>query len=182
MQSIKLLFKLYIVFFKVGLFTVGGGYAMLPILDEELVRQSKLSTKEQVLEAYSLSQTLPGVIGANAAALMGYRIKGVWGALFCTLGVITPSIGIIIGVAMLFKHIEHLKWVENAFKGIRVAVLALLLESFVKLFKVAVFDKKTFAIASLSFVLVLLSWLNPILLIIAGAILGSFIYRERVGQ
>lgn len=182
MNRLKLFAKLYFIFFKVGLFTVGGGYAMLPILDQELVNNSQLITKEQVLESYSLAQTLPGVIGANAAALMGFHVFKFWGALACTLGVITPSVVIITGIGIVFKKIENYWWIESAFKGIRIAVLALLIESFIKLFKVAVFDKKTFVIAMVSFVSVLLSWFNPIFLIIAGALLGSFIYRERVGQ
>lgn len=174
--------KLWLVFFKVGLMTVGGGYAMLPMLDKELVQGSKLGTSEEVMESFSMAQTLPGVVGANTAALLGFKIAGFWGAVFSTLGVITPSVFIISVIAFSFKRVAHLNWVESAFKGIRIAVLALLLEAFIKLSKAAVFDKKTFTLAFLSFLLVITNWLNPILLIIIGGGFGFWIYRERVGS
>lgn len=181
MKHVKLFTKLFYVFFKVGLFTVGGGYAMLPILEKELVEKTQLIDSKDVLESYSLAQILPGVIGSNAASLLGYRINGFWGALGSVLGVISPSIIIIVFIAMFFKRVEHLHWVESAFKGIRVIVLALLADSFIKLFKVAVFDKKTLIIASLSFVAVLIGIINPLFVIILGAIAGYSIYKERIG-
>ncbi len=175
-------FKLFYIFFKVGLFTVGGGYAMLPILEKEVVEKEQMVDHEEVLEAYSMAQTLPGVIASNTATLIGYRISGFFGAVASALGVIAPSIIIIMLVAIFFQKIAHFWWVESAFRGVRVAVLALLMDSFIRLFKIAVFDKKTLAIAVMSFVFVVGSWLNPILLIIAGALLGFAIYRERVGM
>lgn len=177
--SSKLL-KLYIAFFKVGLLTIGGGYAMLPIIERELVKDMQVMSMDEVAECYTLSQTLPGVIASNAAALIGYRLGKVKGALACTLGVTSPSILIIILIAMVFTKIEHLEVVQNAFAGIRIVVLALLIDSFLRLFKVAVFDKKTFVLAILAFVLVMFSLVNPILVIISGGVLGSIIYRERV--
>lgn len=182
MYSFAKIAKLWFVFFKVGLMTVGGGYAMLPMLEKELVQGSKLATSEEVFESFSMAQTLPGVIGANTAALLGFKLAGFWGAMFCTLGVITPSVLIISIIAFYFKRVEHLSWVESAFKGIRIAVLALLLEAFIKLSKAAVFDKKTFTLAFLSFLLVITNWISPILLIIVGGALGFWIYRERVGS
>lgn len=174
--------KLFYIFFKVGLFTVGGGYAMLPILEKELVENSKMVKSEDVLESYSLAQTLPGVIGSNAATLIGYRIKGFWGAVSCVLGVISPSIIIIVLIAYFFKRVEHLQWVESAFKGIRVIVLALLGDSFVKLYKGAIFDKKTFALAFMAFLSVLMGIINPLFVIILGALAGYYVYRERIGS
>lgn len=181
MKHLVLFTKLFYVFFKVGLFTVGGGYAMLPILQKELVEIGGYTDEKDVLESYSLAQTLPGVIGSNAATLIGYKINGFWGALSCVLGVISPSIIIIVMIAMFFQRVEHLAWVESAFKGIRVIVLALLADSFVKLFKVAVFDKKTLIVALMSFVVVLSGFLNPIFMILVGAIAGYVIYKERIG-
>jgi len=180
MDQYKKLISLFIAFFKVGLLTIGGGYAMLPIIERELVKDLKLLTMDEVAECYTLSQTLPGVIASNAAALMGYRLGKIRGAIVCVLGVITPSILIILGIAMVFTQIEHLAIVQNAFKGIRVVVLALLIDSFKRLFKMAVFDKKTFVIAFIAFVLVLFSFVNPILVILGGGGLGILIYRERV--
>ncbi|MBE0449588.1 MAG: chromate transporter [Clostridia bacterium] len=182
MKIFKYLVKLYIIFFKVGLFTIGGGYAMLPIVERELVEEANLSTMDSVMESYSLAQTLPGVIASNAAALIGYKLFGIPGAIASSLGVITPSIGIITVIAMVFRKFGHLEGVQNAFIGIRIVVLALLFDSFMRLFKVAVFDKKTFAVAMVSFVLVLMNWASPILILIIGALFGLYVYRERVGS
>lgn len=174
------LIRLYVAFFKVGLFTIGGGYAMLPIIERELVQNLNLIKMDSVMESYTMAQTLPGVIASNAAALIGYKLNKLKGAVVCTLGVITPSIVIILIISMVFSKIEHLEVVQNAFKGIRVAVLALLMDSLIRLFKVAVFDKKTLFIASASFLLVLGSFISPILVIFSGGFLGFIIYRERV--
>ncbi|HAS72664.1 MAG TPA: chromate transporter [Clostridiales bacterium UBA8960] len=182
MKFFKNLLKLYWAFFKVGLLTIGGGYAMLPILERELVDNLNLITMDEVVESYTLAQTFPGVIAANAATLIGYRLSRKRGALVCVLGVVTPSIVIILFFAALFSRIEHIEAVQNAFKGIRIVVLALLIDSFQRLIKVAVFDKKTGAIALASFILVLFSLLNPIIVILAGGVFGIAIYRERVGQ
>lgn len=182
MDVFKRLLKLYIAFFKVGLFTIGGGYAMLPIIEQEIVKDLKLTTMDEVAESYTLAQTLPGVIASNASALIGYKLYKIKGAIACTLGVITPSILIILVVARVFTEIEHLDIVQDAFKGIRIVVLALLIDSFTRLYKMAVFDKKTFALAFLSFILVLFSLVNPVLVILSGGILGALIYRERVKQ
>ena len=180
MSVFKRLLKLYIAFFKVGLMTIGGGYAMLPIIEREIVKDLKLTTMDEVSESYTLSQALPGVIAANAAALIGFKLYKKKGALACTLGVITPSIIIILIIAMIFTKVEHLEAVQNAFKGIRIVVLALLMDSFTRLYKMAIFDRKTFVLAGLAFVLVLFSLINPVLVILAGGFLGAVIYRERV--
>lgn len=180
MESFKKLIHLFVAFFKVGLFTIGGGYAMLPIIEQELVKSTNMLSMEEVVENYTLAQTLPGVIASNAAALIGYKLGRLKGAIAAVLGVITPSIIIIIFIAAIFKKIEHLEIVQSAFKGIRIVVLALLFDSLTRLVKVAIFDKKTLVIAIISFVLVLFSLVNPIFVIFGGALLGSYIYRERV--
>lgn len=176
------LLRLYVAFFKVGLMTIGGGYAMLPIVERELVLNLKYLTMDEVVESYTLAQTFPGVIAANAATLIGYKLLRKRGALFSVLGVVTPSILIILVIALVFSKIEHIEAVQNAFKGIRIVVLALLIDSFERLFKVAVFDRKTGMIAAFSFVAVLTSLMNPIFVIFIGGLLGAVIYRERVGQ
>lgn len=182
MQLFYKLLRLYVAFFKVGLMTIGGGYAMLPIVERELVHNLNLLTMDEIVESYTLAQTFPGVIAANAATLIGYRLLRKRGALFCALGVVTPSILIILAIAVLFSKIEHIEAVQNAFKGIRIVVLALLIDSFERLYKVAIFDKKTALIAVGSFGLVLTSLINPIFVIFIGGMLGVAIYRERVGQ
>lgn len=182
MTGIKRLLRLYYAFFKVGLFTIGGGYAMLPIVERELVKDRELISMEDVMECYTLAQTLPGVIASNAAALIGYRLYKKRGATVSVLGVIMPSILLITLIAMVFQQFENIEAVQSAFKGIRVIVLALLIDSFTRLYKVAVFDRKTLLITGLSFAMVMGGILNPIIVILMGGFLGAIIYRERVGK
>lgn len=181
MKKLKLYVKLFIAFFKVGLFTIGGGYAMLPIVERELVDASGLSEREAILDNYSLAQTLPGVVAANAATLMGFHVAGFRGALFSVLGVITPSVFILVVVAIVFQHVGHHILVQRAFIGIRIAVLALLIDSFVRLYKMALFDKKTKGLAGIAFIIVMFGLFSPIWVILLGALMGIVIYRERVG-
>lgn len=182
MDFFKKLLKLYMIFFKVGILTIGGGYAMLPILERELAEDKNLLDMESILESYSLSQTLPGVVASNASTMIGYKLYGIPGAVAAALGVITPSIIIITFIAIAYKRIGHLEVVQKIFRGIRVVVLALLLDSFTRLFKMAVFDKKTFAVMVLAFGVVFFDLVSPLLVIVIGAFFGIYAYRERVGS
>lgn len=182
MKLLRKIIKLYMIFAKVGALTIGGGYAMLPILERELVNEHQYLEMEQILESYSLSQTLPGVVAANASAMIGFRLYGIPGAIAATLGVITPSIIIVTLIAIAYAKVGHLEIVQKIFIGVRVVVLALLIDSFTRLFKMAVFDKKTFSIMAISFVVVFFNLISPLVVIIIGAVFGIYAYRERVGS
>ncbi len=182
MEFLQKILKLYMIFAKVGALTIGGGYAMLPILERELVEEHEYLKMDQILESYSLSQTLPGVVAANASAMIGFRLYGIPGAIAATLGVITPSVIIVTLIAIAYARIGHLEIVQKVFTGIRVVVLALLIDSFTRLFKMAVFDKKTFSITVISFIVVFFDLLSPLVVIVVGAIFGIYAYRERVGS
>ncbi|MFP4698208.1 MAG: chromate transporter [Eubacteriales bacterium] len=171
---------IYKSFFIVGLLTIGGGIAMLPIIEKEIIDKKKWADASEVLEAYSLAQSIPGVIASNTAAFLGYRLKGIVGAIVATLGVITPSVLIIIAIAAVFSQVAEYKIVENAFKGFRVAVLALLLNAIVRMVKEAIIDYYTVGIAIISFVLVMGSFISPILVIIGAAFVGILIYYRKV--
>lgn len=155
---------------------------MLPMLENELTLKAKYLTKDEILLSFSMAQTLPGVIGSNAAAIIGFQIKGIPGALVSTLGMITPSVLIILGISLIMQQISSIQMVENAFSAIRIAVLALLIDSLIKLSRVAVFDKKTLMIAIGAFFLILMNFLSPLTVILIGAGLGFWIYRERIGS
>ncbi|MBQ2785374.1 MAG: chromate transporter [Oscillospiraceae bacterium] len=137
---------LFLTFAKVGVMTFGGGYAMLPILQREVVENKKWAAEEELMDYFAIGQCTPGVIAVNTATFIGHKYKGVWGAIAATVGVVFPSLLIISALAGVIEAFSHLIWVQNAFGGIRVCVCVLICNAVVKLFKKAVIDKVTFAI------------------------------------
>ena len=123
------LWKLYTLFFKMGLFTFGGGYAMLPILKKEAVEKQKWITEEELLNYYSIGQCTPGIIAVNAASFIGYKLRKIGGLISATLGVISPSLIIIILVAALLRQYMDNQYVQWAFGGIRLSVIALIIDT-----------------------------------------------------
>ena len=138
--------ELFLTFAKVGVMTFGGGYAMLPILQREVVENKKWAKEEELMDYFAIGQCTPGVIAVNTATFIGHKLKGVFGAIVATLGVVLPSLLIITALAGVIEAFSHLVWVRNAFGGIRVCVCVLICNAVVKLFKKAVIDKVTFAI------------------------------------
>lgn len=133
-------------FFKVGICTFGGGYAMLPVLQREVVDNKHWATEEEILDYYAVGQCTPGVIAVNTSTFVGYKYLGVWGGIACTLGFILPSLIIILAIASLLQNFAELAAVKNAFAGIRVCVCVLIVNSVVKLWKKSVVDKTTLII------------------------------------
>ncbi len=123
---LKALLELYVTFFKIGAVTFGGGYAMLPILERELVENRHWATNEDLMDYYAISQVTPGVIAVNVSTFVGYKRKKVLGGIFATLGVVTPSILIITVIALFISNFQEIVWVQKALVGINVAVAALL--------------------------------------------------------
>lgn len=168
-----LLLDLFCAFFRIGLFTFGGGYAMLPLLQREIVEKKKWATEEEMLDYFAVGQCTPGVIAVNTATFVGVKEKKLSGAIFATLGVVSPSLVIITVIAALLSNFAHIAAVQNAFAGIRVAVCVLILNSIVKLWKKSVVDKLTFAVFLAVFIgSVLLSHVSPVVFIVAAAVLG----------
>ncbi|HZJ78794.1 MAG TPA: chromate transporter [Clostridia bacterium] len=170
----KLILKLFISFFKIGLFTFGGGYAMLPMFERELVEKHTWVTNEEMLEYFAIAQCTPGVIAVNTATFVGYKKKKFFGVIAANLGVILPSLIIIVSIATLLKSFSHIPAVEHAFAGIRVAVGALIIKSVVKLMKSNV--KKAFQVflCIVAFVFVAFLGQSPVYVVIASAIFGLF--------
>ncbi|MDD4688199.1 MAG: chromate transporter [Eubacteriales bacterium] len=125
----KSVFELFISFFKIGLFTFGGGYAMLPMLKKELVEAKGWVTEEEILDYFAIGQLTPGVIAVNTATFVGYKKKGISGGIMATLGVVCPSLIIITIIAAMLSNFAHIWWVKSAFSGIRIVVLALIIKS-----------------------------------------------------
>lgn len=168
-----LLLDLFCAFFRIGLFTFGGGYAMLPLLQREIVEKKHWATEEELLDYFAVGQCTPGIIAVNTATFVGFKEKKLSGAIFATLGIVAPSLVIITIIAALLSNFAHIAAVQNAFAGIRVAVCVLILNSIVKLWKKSVVDKLTLGVFIAVFLgSVLLSHVSPVVFIVAAAVLG----------
>lgn len=142
----KILLDLFATFAKVGVMTFGGGYAMLPILQREVVENKGWATEEELMDYFAIGQCTPGIIAVNTATFIGQKRGGVAGGIAATLGVVFPSLVIISLLAGVITAFSHLAWVRHAFGGIRVCVCVLILNAVVKLYQKAVTDKPTLII------------------------------------
>lgn len=168
----KTLLKLYGLFFKIGIMTFGGGYAMLPILERELVDKRGYITAEEIVDFYAVSQCTPGVIAVNTATFIGFKLKKIWGGIFATLGVISPSLIIIISLASVLEALAGNSVAESAFAGISIAVCAIIVKALVKLIKSGVKDIFTGVIALCAFLSALIFDISPIIVILSAAAVG----------
>lgn len=166
------LLMLFGIFFKVGLFTFGGGYAMLPILERELVEKKKWLETEELLDYYAIGQCTPGIIAVNTATFVGYRRKGILGGIVATLGVVTPSLIIITIIAALLSNYAQIDAIKHAFAGIRVAVAVLVIITIIDMFKKSVVDWLCLIIFALSFVISVFTDISPVFVILAAALSG----------
>ena len=171
----KTLLSLFITFAKVGVMTFGGGYAMLPILQREIVEKKKWATDEELMDYFAIGQCTPGIIAVNTATFIGQKTKGVLGGIFATLGLVFPSLIIISLLAGVIEAFSDVEWVQHAFGGIRICVCALILNAFLKLFKKSASDVITFIIFLAVAVLAFFTDLSPVIFVVISAILGIVI-------
>ena len=169
------LFKLFWSFFKIGLFTFGGGYAMLPLIQKEIVEKEKWATEEEIMNYYAIGQCTPGIIAVNTATFVGYKRKGISGGIFATLGVVFPSVVIILIIAALISNFSSISYVQYAFSGIRVAVSVLVFDAVIKFIKSGVKNIITFLIFLVSLILALIFDISSIYLVLGGILLGTLI-------
>lgn len=163
---------LFLSFAKVGVLTFGGGYAMLPILQREVAENKKWATEEELMDYYAIGQCTPGVIAVNTATFVGRKIKGLAGSILATLGVVFPSLVIIIAIAAFVNNFADSPIVQNAFAGIRACVCVLILNAVVKLWKKAVMDKPTLLVFAIVFILSVFTNLSPVVYVILAAVAG----------
>lgn len=163
---------LFLTFARIGGLTFGGGYAMLPMLQKEVVENRKWATEEELLDYYAVGQCTPGVIAVNVATFIGYRERGILGGVVATLGVVAPSFCIILILAAFIRNFIDNVYVAKALNGIRVAVAALVVNAVVKLWKKGVKGVLGVAIFSLVFILSVFFSLSPIWIVIAAILLG----------
>ncbi|SKA91637.1 chromate transporter [Clostridium sp. USBA 49] len=175
--------EMFISFFKIGAFTIGGGYAMVPLIEAEVVDKKNWIKKEEFLDMLAIAQSAPGPIAINTAVFVGYKTGGALGVLATTLGSILPSFIIILVIASFFTEIKDNLIVERMFKGIRPAVVALIAAPVIRLGKDANINKKTIIIPIITAILVAFFNVTAIFIIIAAALGGnlysSLIRRKR---
>lgn len=175
----KELLELFWAFCRIGGLTFGGGYAMLPMLQAEVVDKYKWATEEELLDYYAVGQATPGIIAVNTATFIGYKNKGIIGALFATAGVVFPSLVIIMIIAGLIKNFSDIQVVQHAFSGVRIVVCVLILNAVIKLWKNSVKGKLGIIIFILSFVGATLLRISPIYIVIISAIVGLLTKYKR---
>ena len=161
---------MFLTFAQIGGLTFGGGYAMLPILQREVVEKKKWATEEELMDYFAIGQCTPGIIAVNTATFVGQKHCGILGSLAATLGVITPSFFIISLLAGVIEAFSHILWVQYAFGGIRVCVCVLIFNAVMKLFKKAVIDKFTLGIFLIVALGSCLTDISPIIFVIISAI------------
>lgn len=164
--------ELFLAFARIGVLTFGGGYAMIPMLRREVVENKKWATENELMDYYAVGQCIPGVIAVNTAVFVGTKVCGFPGAVAASLGVIFPSLVIIIAIAAFIQSFSDLQIVQFAFSGIRIGVCVLIFDSVLKLFKKAVIDKFTLFIYILFFGLSVFTDISPVVFVILAAVFG----------
>ncbi len=172
-----ILLKLFAAFARVGVLTFGGGYAMIPMLEREIVERRGWATSEELMDYYAVGQCTPGVIAVNTATFIGYKIAGNLGGVAATLGVIFPSFVIISVIAGIIENFADIPAVKSAFAGIRVCVCVLIFNAVLKLWKGAVKDKATLVLCLLVFVLSAFFDVSPIVFVVFCAAAGILLTR-----
>ncbi len=168
----KEILELYAVFAKIGMFTIGGGYAMLPMLEQEICIKRNWSTNEEIMDYFAIGQCTPGIIAVNTSTFVGYKRKGIIGGIVATLGFITPSIIIISIIAKFISNFSDTAIVQHALAGIRIAVCVLLVKSIYKLIKNGIKEPFQYLIFISVILLSFFKVISTILLIILCAILS----------
>lgn len=168
----RLLSDLFLTFAKIGAFTFGGGYAMIPLIQREVVDQKKWISNEDILDVIAIAESTPGPIAINSATFIGKKVAGTKGVVAATAGVVLPSFLIIIAVSFVLEAFQHIKAVRYAFWGIRAGVLALILKALWSMFSVCNKNGVSYAVMALAFLLVSVLKLSVILVIVICALLG----------
>lgn len=168
---------LFLTFFRIGLFTLGGGYAMIPLIEAEIVDKHKWIDKDMFLDLIAVAQSCPGVFAINLSIFIGYRLRGIRGAVVTSLGTALPSLLIILAIAMFFQNFQDVPWVAAAFAGIRPAVVALIAIPTWNMAKSAGINLINCWIPIASAMLIWLLGVNPIYIILAAGI-GGYVYGQ----
>ncbi len=164
--------KLFLVFFKIGAFTFGGGYAMISLIQKEACDKKKWISEQDIFEIIAIAESTPGPIAINSATFIGYKVAGTLGSVFATLGVVTPSFIIILLISYVLRQFESIKAVRYAFSGIRAGVLALIIKALISMYKQCPKDIFSYILAGAAFVVSAFFEINALYIILSCAVLG----------
>lgn len=164
--------QLFSVFFRIGAFTFGGGYAMIPLIKEETVTNKKWISDKDILDVVAIAESTPGPIAINSATFIGYRVAGLAGSICATLGVVLPSFMIIFAISFVLKQFEELRAIQYAFVGIRAAVLALILNALLGLYRACPKGAMEYGLMAVCLIAVTFLKLKVIYLILLSAAVG----------
>ncbi len=171
--------KLFWIFFRVGAFTFGGGYAMIPIIEKEIVEKENLIVAEEFIDIIAVSQSLPGPIAVNTTIFVGYKLMGILGAIAALIGTVLPSFLVIIILAVFYNQIKDIQAIQLFFKGVRPAIVSLVFMSALKLGNAI--EKKTFnyILMIAAFFAIVILKIHPIFTIIGCAVAGLIFTRRK---
>lgn len=164
--------ELFMIFFRIGAFTFGGGYAMIPLIEEEVSTKNKWLTDDEFLDALAIAQSLPGAVAINMSTYVGYRIYGIRGAAICCLGIIMPSFLIILSLAGFLIKYKDNQVLINVFRGVRPAIVALIVLSVIKLQKNLEKNLFNMMVFLVGFIMLIIFNIHPITLIVLSGLLG----------
>ncbi|HHX24727.1 MAG: chromate transporter [Tepidanaerobacteraceae bacterium] len=176
-RSLKLLLEVFTTFFKVGSFTFGGGYAMIPLIEREVVQNKKWVAAEEIVDILAVAQSMPGAIAINSATFIGNKLAGRKGGIVATVGVVMPSFLIITLIAIFFTKVQNTPIVAAVFSGIRPTVVGLISIAAIKVAKTSIIDSLGIILVILSVLLVVIADVPAFYIIIGGAAVGLTIYR-----
>lgn len=170
---------LFLTFARISASCFGGGYAMLPFFQQELVEKKGWLTDEELLDLNAVAQCTPGVIAVNTATFCGYRVRGFWGAIWASIGILVPPIVIVTIISAFFWSFAENPWVQHALTGVRACVCALIINSTIRLYRKAVLDVPTFLVFLAVFLLAAFVGLSPAILVIGAGLFGLAYHKIR---
>ena len=172
-----MIYELFKTFFQIGLFTIGGGYAMIPLLEQKVVDEKHWLGREELMDLMAVAQSCPGVFAVNISIFIGYKLRKTPGALLCTVGTALPSFVIILAIALFFQQFRHYSAVESIFRGIRPAVVALIAAPVFRMAKTARICRYNVWIPIVSALAIWLLGFSPVYVVILAA-LGGYTYGQ----
>lgn len=176
----KIIFEIFLSIFKIGAFTFGGGYAMIPLIEQEVVNNKKWLNKDEFMDVLVVAQSLPGAMAINASIFLGYRIAGILGAISALIAVILPSFIIIILIAAFFMQFRNNYYVNDAFMGITAAVPMLVLVGAISLAKGIPKNLRSLITILISLIALIFFHINPVVVIIVSGVYGAIFLRGKV--
>lgn len=176
------LLELFFAFLRISSITIGGGYVMFPLMKAEVVDSKGWISDDEMVDYYALGQSIPGIIAMNTSTLIGYRKRGILGAVFSAAGMAAPSLIVILLIAAFLTPYFDNPWVQKAFAGIRAAVVAMIVMAVWQVGKKSASKLPTFGIAVGSFVLIIFAGLHPVLMILLGGCLGAILFRKEAAE